>query len=301
MTILVTGANGQLGRETVLALRADGVSCIAPGRDEIDFSRPGKVAGAIADYAADWVINCAAYTMVDKAEEERELAFTVNRDAARAVAEGVKRSGGRLIHVSTDFVFSGQQSHPYVEDDAAEPLGVYGQSKLAGEQAVKDVLPDVVVLRTAWVYGVHGRNFVKTILRLAAERPELRVVDDQVGSPSWTADIVRAMRRLIAVEAAGTYQFTNEGVASWYDFAYEIVDFARLSGMPVLAERVVPIPCVDFPLPAQRPAYSVMDKVKIRKLLDYGIPHWRDSLHSMLEQLATLSSSTRGAGEGCNK
>lgn len=298
MKILITGANGQLGRETVLALQADGVSHIALGRDDVDFARPDTVAEAIAGYAADWVINCAAYTGVDKAEEERELAFTVNSDAARAVAEGVKRSGGKLLHVSTDFVFGGERSRPYEENSATGPLGVYGQSKLAGERAVREVLPEAIILRTAWVYGVHGHNFVKTMLRLAAERPELRVVDDQVGTPSWTSDIAKAMLRLIAVEAAGTYQFTNEGVASWYDFAHAILACARQAGVPLVAERIVPIPTADFPSPAQRPAYSIMSKARIRRLLDYDIPHWRDSLRAMLDQLVSHSASGSDAGEG---
>ena len=284
MTILVTGANGQLGRETVLALQADGVPLIAVGRDELDFSRPGQVAEAIADYAADWVINCAAYTQVDRAEEQREVAFTINRDAARAVAEGVKLSGGHLLHVSTDFIFGGEKSSPYKEDDVPNPLGVYGRSKLEGEQAVREVLPEALILRTAWVYGSHGHNFVKTILRLAAEREELRVVDDQIGTPSWTGDIVKAMQALIKDKATGTYQFTNEGVASWYDFAMGIVAGAKQAGYPVIAETIHPIPTEDFPLPASRPAYSVMSKVKIRGVLGYPIPHWRDSLCAMLNQ-----------------
>ncbi|NOY16384.1 MAG: dTDP-4-dehydrorhamnose reductase [Gammaproteobacteria bacterium] len=283
MTILVTGANGQLGREMVLALQADGEPCIAIGRKELDFSRPDQVADTIAGYAADWVVNCAAYTQVDKAEEERELAFTVNRDAARAVAKGVKCSDGRLLHVSTDFIFGGDSSYPYKEDDTTNPLGVYGQSKLEGEQAVREVLPEALILRTAWVYGVHGHNFVKTMLRLAAERDELRVVDDQIGTPSWTGDIVKAMRALVKENASGTFQFTNEGVTSWYDFAVEIVAGAKQAGFPVIAETIRPIPTKDFPLPAKRPAYSVLSKEKIRHVLDYPIPHWRESLHAMLE------------------
>ena len=292
--ILITGAGGQLGRETVLALKASGESYIGIDRDELDFSSPDLVAAAIADYAADWVINCGAYTAVDKAEEERDLAFTVNRDAARAVAEGVKLSGSRLLHVSTDFIFGGEKSRPYNESDETNPLGVYGQSKLEGEQAVRDVLPEAVILRTAWVYGAHGHNFVKTILRLAAERSELRVVDDQIGTPSWTGDIVKAIQSLIKAKAAGTYQFTNEGVTSWYDFAVEIVASARQAGFPIVAETIRPIPTEDFPLPAKRPAYSVMSKVKIRGILDYEIPHWRDSLNIMLNQLTTPSPSGRG-------
>lgn len=288
MTILVTGANGQLGRETVLALQAGGESFIAIDRDELDFSQPDQVAGAVADYAADWVINCGAYTQVDKAEEERELAFTINRDAARAVAEGVKHSGGRLLHVSTDFIFGGEQSSPYKEDDAAGPLGVYGQSKLEGERAVREVLPEALILRTAWVYGVHGHNFVKTILRLASERETLKVVDDQIGTPSWTGDIVKAIQSLIKDEATGTYQFTNEGVASWFDFAVEIVASAKQAGFPVVAKTIQPIPTEDFPLPAKRPVYSVMSKVKIRDVLGYQIPHWRTSLQAMLKQQSSL-------------
>ncbi|MFC1772727.1 dTDP-4-dehydrorhamnose reductase [Pseudomonadota bacterium] len=288
MTILVTGSNGQLGRETILALQADGESCIGVGRDDLDFSRPGVIAEAIADYAADWVINCAAYTGVDKAEEECELAFTVNRDAARAVAEGVKLSDSRLVHISTDFIFGGEKSEPYSESDVANPLGVYGQSKLEGESAVREVLPEAVILRTAWVYGAHGHNFVKTILRLAAERQELRVVDDQIGSPSYTEDIVNAIAALMTSGASGTWNFTNEGVASWYDFACEIVEIGEQCGLPVVTERVQPIPTEDFPLPATRPANSVLSKKKIRGLLNYPIPHWKASLRTMVQQLAAL-------------
>jgi len=282
---LVTGAAGQLGRETVLALRAAGEQVTGIDREELDFSRPDKVAEGIRAYRADWVINCAAYTQVDKAEEQRELAFLVNRDAAKAVAEGVASYGGKLAHVSTDFIFDGEQSHPYSEEDAANPLGVYGQSKLEGEQAVRDILPDSIVVRTAWVYGVHGHNFVKTILRLAAERDELRVVDDQVGTPSWTADISRALLSLIGADASGVYHFTNEGVASWYDFASEIVSIAGKAGFPIRMKTLSPIPTKDFPLPAKRPAYSVLSKEKIRKVLDYPIPHWRKSLVDMLGKL----------------
>lgn len=297
MTILVTGANGQLGKEMLLALQADNIPCIGVARDEIDFSRPDTVADAVAAYAPGWVINCAAYTKVDRAEEESELAFAVNRDSARAVAEGVERIGGRLLHVSTDFIFGGDQVRPYREDDPVKPLGVYGLSKLEGERAVREIIPDALILRTAWVYGVHGHNFVKTILRLASERVELRVVDDQIGTPSWTGDIVNAMRQLIARDAGGTWQFTNEGVASWYDFACEIVAYGRRNGMPVIAERVTPISTEDFPLPAVRPCYSVMSKAKIRAALGYRIPHWRDSLHVMMGQLMASSTSWRAASE----
>lgn len=285
MKCLVTGAAGQLGQETVLALQAAGEVVIGIDRQELDFSQPDQVAEAIAAHQADWVINCAAYTNVDKAEQEQEQAFLVNRDSARAVAEGVAAYGGRLLHVSTDFIFGGEQSHPYAEDDPANPLGVYGQSKWDGEQAVQDVMPDAAILRTAWVYGIHGHNFVKTMLRLAAERDELRVVDDQIGTPAWTADISRALLSLTKADASGVFNFTNEGVASWYDFASEIIANARDLGFPLKVKKISPIPSVDFPLPATRPAYSVLSKVKIRQALDYPIPHWRNSLTAMMQAL----------------
>jgi len=284
MKILVTGAAGQLGGELIHLLEGAGNQVIGVDRNELDFSFPDRVAEGIAQQRADWVINCAAYTQVDRAEQERELAFLISRDSARAVAEGVKSYGGQMLQVSTDFIFDGSQSTPYKEDDLTNPLGVYGQSKLEGEQAVIQTLPDAVVLRTAWVYGEYGNNFVKTMLRLASERDELSVVDDQIGTPSWTYDIALAIQALIAADVTGTYHFTNEGVASWYDFANEAINIARENGYPVKTKRVSPIPTSDYPTPATRPAYSVLSKRKIRGVLDYDIPHWRESLRTMLLQ-----------------
>ena len=291
MKILVTGAAGQLGRELLLMLRAAGEEVVGIDRQELDLSRPETVAEGIAAHAADWVIHCAAYTQVDKAEEEQELAFRINRDAAGAVARGAREAGSRLLHVSTDFVFDGGRSRPYREDDAANPLGVYGQSKWEGEQAVREALPEAVILRTAWVYGVHGHNFVKTMLCLAAERDELRVVDDQIGTPSWTADIARAIRALMAADVSGTWHFTNEGVASWYDFAESILQVGGKLGFPIRAKGVRPIPTSDFPTPAKRPPYSVLSKEKIRAVLGYEIPHWSRSLEYMLARLAESNRS----------
>ncbi|MEE9343400.1 MAG: dTDP-4-dehydrorhamnose reductase [Gammaproteobacteria bacterium] len=285
MKILVTGAAGQLGRETELALQAEGNEVIAIDRKELDLSVPEHVAEFIASHQADWVINCAAYTAVDKAEEEPAIAYAVNRDSARAVAEGVKQYGGRLLHISTDFIFDGSQSTPYKEDDTANPLGVYGQSKWEGEQEIRKILPAATILRTAWVYGLHGNNFVKTMLRLASEREQLRIVDDQIGSPSHTLDIYRAIRALMSNGAMGTFHFTNEGVTSWYDFAWQIINEGKAMGFPVKTESILPIPSKEFPTPAKRPHYSVLSKEKIRKKLDFSIPHWRESLTKMLEQL----------------
>ena len=285
MKVLVTGAEGQLGRETKLTLTASDVEVVGIGRKDLDFSRPEMVAEGIASYKADWVLNCAAYTQVDKAEEESDQAFLVNRDSVKAMAEGVRSYGGRLLHVSTDFIFDGKQSHPYLEKDTANPCSVYGQSKWEGEQAVREVLPEAIILRTAWVYGVNGNNFVKTMMRLAAEREEIRVVDDQIGTPSWTADIARTMYTLINNDVAGTYHFTNEGVASWYDFAVAIVEEGIKLGLVNNSRTIIPIPTEAYPTPAIRPAYSVLSKTKIRKLLNSPIPHWRDSLVNMLKEL----------------
>jgi len=289
MKILITGANGQLGHSTQLTLQDKGVHTIGIGRKQLDFSQPEHVAEYIAAQRADWVINCAAYTQVDKAEEDSDLAFRINRDAAKAVAEGVQSYTGRLLQVSTDFIFDGTQSHPYREDDRANPLGVYGQSKWEGEQAVLEILPTATILRTAWVYGVHGNNFVKTILRLASERDELGIIDEQVGSPSSTVDISQAMYALIEKECAGVYHFTNEGVTSWYDFALAAINEAKSLGFKFKLKRINPIPASAYPTPAARPSYSVLSKEKIRAVLDYDIPHWQDSLRTMLERLKSTS------------
>lgn len=285
MKVLVTGAAGQLGRETVLALQQRKVEVQGLTRADVDFSAPEAVERFFEARPADWVIHCAAYTQVDKAEAEAELAYQVNRDSAAALARAVKRHGGRLLLVSTDFVFSGHHSRPYHEEDPAAPLGVYGDSKRQGEQRVIAELETALIVRTGWVYGVHGNNFVKTMLRLGSQRDELRVVDDQVGTPSATADIVRAMLALVDANAAGIYHFSNEGVASWYDFAVEILARARQLGWPLKVERVTPIPTEDYPTPATRPGYSVLSKEKIRGLLDYPIPHWTESLEAMLGEL----------------
>ncbi len=285
MNAIVTGAAGQMGREAVLALQRDGVAVRGVTRADVDFSEPEQVESYFAAQQADWVINCAAYTQVDQAESDADLAYRVNRDSVAALARAVKHRGGRLLHVSTDFVFSGHHSRPYHEEDQAAPLGVYGDSKWQGEQQAKAELEDVLILRTGWVYGVHGNNFVKTMLRLAAERDDLRIVDDQIGTPSSTVDIVAAMQVLVNANAVGTYHFSNEGVASWYDFAVEIIALAEQFKLPVKLSQITPIPSDDYPTPAIRPAYSVLSKEKIRALLDYPIPHWKTALREMLIEL----------------
>lgn len=284
MKVLVTGCTGQLGYETVKMFRADGVDVTGMDSTVLDYCWPDNIKKQISEFNADWVINCAAYTKVDLAEQEQDKAFLINRDAVKALAEGVRDTKGRLLHISTDFIFDGSQSHPYSEDDKPNPIGVYGASKLAGEEAVLDVLPEATIVRTAWVYGAHGNNFVKTMLKLAVDREEIRVVDDQVGSPTWTRDISQAIYRLVNIKDSGIYNFTNEGVASWYDLAHEVIANAKRLGMPVKVKQVKPIPASEYTTLAARPHYSVLSKTKIRGVLDYGIPHWRDSLVNMLNE-----------------
>ena len=289
MRILVTGSTGQLGFEVLGAFSQSGHEIIAPVRQELDFLNPDEVADRVRRLQPDWVINCAAYTQVDRAESEVEQAFVINRDSVAQLAGAVAGYGGNLLQVSTDFVFDGEQSRPYREEDDARPLGVYGRSKWEGEQAVRAVLPEAIILRTAWVYGIHGHNFVKTILRVASEGKPLRVVDDQVGSPTWARDIAGAIRALVQHRARGTYHYTNAGSTSWHGFASAILAEATEAGFALKTDSVEAIPTSGYPTPARRPAYSVLDTGKIQSLLTAPIPHWRDSLNRMLKELQTCA------------
>ena len=291
MRVLVAGATGQLGVDLVNLLRCRGVDVAAPDAQRLDLLRPQTVRDAVHDARPHWVINCAAYTQVDGAEQDRETAFAVNRDGARVLAEAAAAAQAWMLQVSTDFVFSGQSSAPYTEDDPTGPLGVYGQSKRDGELAVQQACASSIVVRTAWLYGVHGNNFVKTMLRLAAQRDELRVVSDQTGTPTWTRDLAGALWELMQESQVGVFHFSDAGQASWYEFAAAIVQEARALGFPVQAQRVVPITTAEYPTPAQRPAYSVLSKAKIERLLAAPIPHWRDSLRAMLKELQQCPES----------
>ena len=289
MRLLVTGATGQLGYEVVREFAQLGNEVFAPTRQQMNLENPGEVASAIRSYEADWVINCAAYTQVDKAESEPGKAFTVNRDSPAALAKSVADYGGRLLQISTDFIFDGTKTAPYSEHDKANPLGVYGQSKLEGELAVLDALPGATVLRTAWVYGIHGNNFVKTMLRVAAAGKPLRVVNDQVGSPTWTTDIAAAILALVGKGETGVFNYTSAGETSWHGFATAILEQAAALGFEIKTELVEPIPTSEYPTPAARPAYSVLDTDKIKNCLDLSIPQWRDSLKNMLKELQTCA------------
>jgi len=289
MKILVTGVTGQLGGEVAIEFKRLGHEVIATDRQTLDFMQPAQAAVLVRSQQPDWVINCAAYTQVDKAESEPGVAFTVNRDTPEQLAQAVAEYGGRLLQVSTDFVFDGRQTRPYVEDDAPNPLGVYGRSKLEGEQAVLAALPAATLLRTAWVYGAHGHNFVKTMLRLAGEGKPLRVVSDQIGSPTWTADIVTVITSLVDRQAAGVFHFTAAGETSWHGFASAILAEASRIGFDINTDSVEPIPTTDYPTPATRPAYSVLNTDKIKPWLSAPVPEWRDSLKNMLQELYTCA------------
>jgi dTDP-4-dehydrorhamnose reductase len=284
--LLVTGASGQLGRELCGCAPAQGFAVAAFPRAELDIGDPDAVGRAVAGAAA--VVNAAAYTAVDLAEEERDLAFRVNADGPRHLARACAARGLPLIHVSTDYVFDGEKQGAYVEDDAVGPINVYGASKEAGERAVREELDRHVILRTSWVYGAHGRNFVRTMLRFAAERDEFDVVADQHGCPTAAGDLADAIlavaRSLTAGEGTpGTYHFAGAGATTWHGFAEGVIELCLPVGQR--RPRLVPIPASAFPRPARRPANSVLECRKIRQ--DFGIvPRpWREALAEVGREL----------------
>ncbi|BAI91049.1 dTDP-4-dehydrorhamnose reductase [Arthrospira platensis NCB002] len=288
MRILLTGKNGQLGSELQPLLTPLG-EVFAVGRDTLDLAKPDAISSLMAEIKPHIVVNAAAYTAVDKAETETDLATAINGIAPGILAAESQRINAKLIHVSTDYVFDGTQSHPYVETDPTNPLGQYGASKLAGEQAILATDANYAIIRTAWVYGAGGTgNFVKTMLRLSREREELRVVMDQVGTPTWTGDLATAIVQLIPQlnsETSGIYHYTNSGVTSWYDFAIAIFEEAKLLGVPLKIQQVIPITTAEYPTPARRPAYSVLNGKKLATLLGNHPPQWRSGLRTMLKTL----------------
>jgi len=285
MKILLAGGSGQLAQELQPILLSSG-EVIAVVRTRLDLSRPESIRQAMAEIQPDLVVNAGAYTAVDKAESEPELANAVNGIAPGILAEECEKLGASLIHFSTDYVFDGSHGSAYMETDSTNPLGTYGKSKLAGEEAIRKAGNRHIIIRTAWVYGNGGKgNFVKTMLRLGKEREEIRVVADQIGSPTWTGDLAQAISQIIPLlgpETFGTYQYTNSGVCSWYDFAIAIFEEAAQLGFPLKVQRVIPITTSEYPTPAKRPAFSVLSTVKMSALLGTHPPHWRQGLRQML-------------------
>ncbi len=282
---LVTGAGGQLGRELVFT-SPQHLECAAFDRQGLDITDAAAIGRSLDALRPRLVINAAAYTAVDRAEAEPGAADAINGRAPGLLAAACAERGVRLLHVSTDFVFDGGASSPYAPEAAAAPLGAYGRSKLAGEEAVRAALPSALVLRTGWVYSRHGGNFVKTMLRLMAEREELTVVADQVGTPTWARGLARALWSFAERPAlAGTYHFSDAGVASWYDFAVAIGEEALALGLLPRLPRILPVPTAAYPTPAQRPAYSVLDKGATWQDLAIDGVHWRRQLRLMLHDL----------------
>jgi dTDP-4-dehydrorhamnose reductase len=290
--ILLIGNKGQLGQELEQLLVNTDAEIIGINRQTLDLTQTEQLRDTVKAISPDLIINCAAYTAVDKAETETELAEQINHIVPSILAEEADKIKSFLIHVSTDYVFDGTKNLPYQETDLTNPIGYYGKSKLAGETAVMNNCQAYIIMRTAWVYGVYGTgNFVKTMLRLGAEREEIRVVMDQIGSPTWTKDIANTIIQLIPqlnLEISGIYHYTNSGVTSWYDFAVAIFEEAATLGFPLKIEQVIPITTAEYPTPAKRPAYSVLSSRKISHLLGNVPPHWRQSLRAMLRDFSEL-------------
>jgi dTDP-4-dehydrorhamnose reductase len=289
--ILLIGNYGQVGQELQVILPKIG-EVIGVGRDQLDLSQGEKLRQIINEVKPDCIVNAAAYTAVDKAESELELANAINGIAPQIMAEEARKLGATFLHISTDYVFDGHKNTPYLETDPTNPLSAYGSSKLMGEEAIQKVGGNSIILRTAWVYGTFGKgNFVKTMLRVGKDREELKVVVDQVGCPTWSKDIADAIIKLLNVEtASGVYHFTNSGAVSWYDFAQAIFEEARQIGFPLSVKQVIPITTEQYPTPAKRPAYSVLSGQKITPLLGTYPLYWRDSLKQMLKQIYRKAS-----------
>ncbi|WP_312482459.1 dTDP-4-dehydrorhamnose reductase [Sphingobacterium multivorum] len=282
MRIVVTGANGQLGSE-LRDLLAGQTSrdCFFLDRKQLPLEQTLIIQDILAQYQPDIIIHAAAYTAVDKAESEPELADRINHLASEEIAQYCRIHGSKLIAISTDYVFNGNSAIALAEDAPVDPVNVYGLTKLKGEQGIQKWLPEGIIIRTSWVYSTYGNNFVKTMIRLMREREEISVINDQIGSPTYAKDLADAILAIIdsGVWEGGIYHFSNEGEISWYDFTVAIRD---LKGLHC---QINPIPTAQYPTPARRPHYSLLDKSKIKTTFNIAVPSWKDSLKIMLQKL----------------
>jgi dTDP-4-dehydrorhamnose reductase len=300
--ILLTGKNGQVGEELEQLLPQLG-EVVALGRQELNLSNPENIRRTIREIRPNLIVNAAAYTAVDQAEKEETAANEINSNAVAIMAEEAKKIGASLVHYSTDYVFDGLKGNPYVEDDPTGPINVYGMTKLAGEQAIRASGVSHLIFRTSWVYATRGRNFLLTILRLATQREELKIVRDQTGAPTWSRELADATTKILSrlyvgetsqdslSNVSGTYHMTAAGVTNWHEFATAILEeashasiatpwFAAATGRnPVIARHVIPITTQEFPTPARRPAYSILSNARLMKTFRVQLPEWRTQLH----------------------
>ncbi len=283
MNILVTGSKGQLGQELqVLANGFSQYNFVWVDREELDITDATAVGSFWENNRFDYCINCAAYTAVDKAETDEKAAIAVNVTGAKNLAEACQKNNTRLVHISTDYVYHNSQNTPFKEEDLTNPQGVYAQTKLDGDLAALAHNSQTIILRTSWVYSSFANNFVKTMLRLGSSRPQLTVIFDQIGSPTYARDLAAAILEIIAKnpnEFRGIYHYSNEGVCSWYDFAKAIFELQNINC------EVSPIETKDYPTPAKRPPFSLLNKAKIKETFGIKIPYWRDSLKACLREL----------------
>lgn len=289
MRILVTGANGQVGLALQqLAENLTGNEWYFLNREELDINREDMIQQKMRFFMPDVVINTAAYTAVDQAETDIDMAFMLNRDAVGFLAKNAEALGARLFHISSDYVYDNSQCHPYLETDSAKPRSVYARSKRAGEEEAFLFNPNTTIIRTSWLYGTERHNFLQTMVRLSMSEPKIKVVFDQVGSPTYTHDLALAIIEMLKMIQAhpekvedfnGIFNYSNEGVCSWYDFAVSILNARRYEG------KVIPIRTADYPRPAKRPSYSVMDKMKIKQTFGLEIPHWEEALRRCMRKL----------------
>lgn len=281
-SILVFGGNSQLA-QCIKKLKAGfpKFNIVFLSSTEADISKPQTIESAFQNYEPEIVINCAAYTAVDQAESEEEKAKLINTQSVIFLAKTCKKHNALLIHISTDFVFEGNKALPLKETDETKPLSVYGQTKLDGEKGIMENMEQYIILRTSWLYSEYGHNFVKTMLRLGKEKEHLGVVLDQVGTPTYAMDLANTILDIAAHNKRqyGLYHYSNEGVASWFDFAHAVFKFANLK------VKLLPISTAQFPTKAVRPAFSVMDKSKVKEVFGLEIPHWRDSLENCLKAI----------------
>ncbi len=290
MKVIAIGT-GQLGWELAQTV-PQGIEFVGLSRSELDITSPEQVAACIVSAKPDAVINAAAYTAVDRAESEKEQANLVNCQGPKGLAEQCAQAGAYFLHVSTDFVFDGSESRPYSADNVKKPLGVYGQTKSDGEDAIASAMnKDWAIIRTAWVYSSHGNNFVKTMLRLMAEKPALGVVGDQVGTPTWAKGLAKVCWQAVTERIEGIYHWTDAGVASWYDFAVAIQRLGLEKGLLTKSIPVNSIPTDAYPTPAARPSYSVLDKSKTLDRLSVESVHWQEQLAHMMAELVAASDA----------